>query len=245
MAYNPSQTPPQTNSAATLPQGFWASAGGAYTYQPQQQSTAAYQLNQLTSDPNNAYLKQARNSAMAGAAARGLGNSSYAAGNAQGAAIRAALPIATNDANMNAEAERTNAQYLNQMELGNRQNQTSITTANIGAGASMYGSDRAYDASRYGQDQQTLRQGQQNTFDAGQADINRQFQQNMLGLQNYYGAQDWSRNLYGNILQGAYGTMYSNPDYFSDPNAAMGFVNGFGNFASNQIDQYMYGGGQP
>lgn len=228
-----------------LPQGFWSSAGGAYTYKPQQESTASYQLGQLTAN-NSPYIQQARNSAMAGAAARGLGNSSYAAGNAQGAAIRAALPIATNDANMNAEAERANAQYLNQMEQQNRQNQTSITTANIGAGASMYGSDRAYDASRYGQDQQTLRQGQQNTFDAGQADITRQFQQNMLGQQDYYNSQQWSRNLYGSILQGAYGTMYSNPDYFSDPNAALGFVTGFGNYANNQIDQYLYGtGGNP
>lgn len=244
--HGPSQSPSQTQNGGLLPQGFWASANGAYTYKPRQESTASYQLGQLTAN-GSPYLDQARNSAMAQAAARGLGNSSYAAGNAQGAAIRAALPIATNDANMNAQVDQGNADALNRMELGNRSNQTSITTANIGAGASMYGSDRAYDASRYGQDQQTLRQGQQNTFDAGQADINRQFQQNMLGLQNYYGAQDWSRQLYGNILQGAYGTMYSNPDYFSDPNAAMGFINGFGNFANNQIDQYLYGndGGQP
>lgn len=236
----PSQTPRQTQNGGPLPQGFWASANGAYTYKPGQESTAAYQLGQLTSN-GSPYLEQARNSAMAQAAARGLGNSSYAAGNAQGAAIRAALPIATNDANMYAQVDQGNADALNRMELGNRANNTSIATANIGAGASMYGSDRAYEASRYGQDQQTLRQNQQNTFDAGQADVNRQFQQNMLGLQNYYSGQDWQRQLYGNILQGAYGTMYSNPDYFNNPEAAFGFVQGFGNFASNQIDQYLYG----
>ena len=142
---------------------------------------------------------------------------------------------------MFAQSEQANADALNRMEMGDRSNQTSVTTANIGAGASMYGADRSYQASKYGQDQQTLRQQQQNQFDAGQSDINRQFQQNMLGLQDYYGAQNWARNLYGSVLQGAYGTMFSNPDYFSDPNAAMGFVNGFGNFANNQIDQYLYG----
>src|SRR6187455_1896593 len=106
-AYNRArpQTPPQ---AGAVPQGFWASANGAYTYTPQEQSTAAYQLNNLTAS-DSPYLRQARNSAMASAAARGLGNSSYAAGNAQGAAIRAALPIATNDANMYAQADQTNS----------------------------------------------------------------------------------------------------------------------------------------
>jgi hypothetical protein len=142
---------------------------------------------------------------------------------------------------MFANAALANQRDLNATLNADRQNATSIRNTNTSAAASRYGSLMSYNASKYGQDQQTLRQGQQNQFDAGQADINRQFQQNMLGLQDYYKAQDWARDLWGGVLQGAYGTMYSNPDYFSDPNAAMGFVNGFGNFANNQISQYLYG----
>ena len=237
----------RTAQTGPLPQGMWSSQGGAFVQTPQANATVQNQLNDLTASDSR-YIGQARNSAAAEAAARGLGNSSYAAGNAEAAAIRAALPIATADAGMFAQAALANQEALNRQQLADQQNQTSIATANIGAGASMYGSDRSYDASRYAQDQQTLRQGQQNTFDAGQADINRQFQQNLLAQQNYYGAQDWARNLWGNIVQGAYGTMYSNPDYFSQPEAAMGFINGFGNFAGNQVNQFLYGndtGGAP
>lgn len=230
----------RTAQTGPLPQGMWASQGGAFVQTPQANATVQNQLNDLTASDSR-YIGQARNSAAAEAAARGLGNSSYAAGNAEAAAIRAALPIATADAGMFAQAALANQEALNRQQLADQQNQTSIATANIGAGASMYGADRSYDASRYAQDQQTLRQGQQNTFDAGQADITRQFQQSMLGLQNYYGAQDWQRNLYGSILQGAYGTMYSNPDYFNNPEAAMGFITGFGNLANNQISQFLYG----
>lgn len=242
MAYSPF-IPAEANNpnAGPLPQGFWASANGTYVQNPQENQTASYQLNNLIRGDSD-YIQQARKGAMASAAARGLGNSSYAAGNAQGSAIRAALPIATNDANMFANAALANQRDLNATLNADRQNATSIRNTNTSAAASRYGSLMSYNASKYGQDQQTLRQNNQNRFDAGQADINRQFQQNMLGLQNYYGAQDWARNLYGSVLQGAYGTMFSSPDYFSDPNAAMGFVNGFGNFASNQIDQYLYGG---
>ncbi|HEY6018609.1 MAG TPA: hypothetical protein VIY48_01590 [Candidatus Paceibacterota bacterium] len=228
------------NLRGDLPQGFWQTANGTYVNKPSDQASTSWQLNNLTAGDSQ-YIQQARNSAMAQAAARGLGNSSYAAGNAQGAAIRSALPIAQADAGMFAQNELSNQNALNSMEEGNRRNSTAISTAGIGAGAQVTSAQIAANANRYGQDQQTLRQNNQNQFEAGQGDINRQFQQNMLGLQNYYGAQDWARNLYGNVLQGAYGTMYSNPDYFSDPNAAMGFVNGFGNFANNQIDQFLYG----
>jgi hypothetical protein len=193
------------------------------------------QLNNLTTPgANNAYINNAVQNANAQAQARGIGNSSYAAGNAQRAAISAALPIATADANTFGQAALANQQALNQMGMANNQNATSIRQSTIAAGASRYGSDRSYQASRYGQDAETERQQEQNQF-------NSQFQPYMLGLQNQYGAQDWARNTYGNILQGAYATMFSSPDYFNNPEASMGFINGYGTFANNQISQYLYG----
>jgi hypothetical protein len=171
---------------------------------------------------------------MAAAAARGLGNSSYAAGNAQGAAIRSALPIAQADAQAQQATAQQNEDVLNNVLMANNQNATSRANANTAANASMFGATQSRRASEYGQNAETERQREQNQF-------NSQFQPYMLGLQNQYGAQDWARNTYGNILQGAYGTMFSSPDYFSNPDAAMGFINGFGNFANNQIGQFLYG----
>lgn len=218
-----------------LPGGFWQSAGGAYTYTPQDSSMVSNQLTNLTTPgADNAYLNNARQDAMAQAAARGISGSSYAAGNAERAAINAALPIATADAQTNAQAEQLNAQNLNAVQQNNLNNQTSRFNATTAAGASRYGSDRSYQASVYGQNAETERQREQNQF-------NSEFQPYLLGLQNQYQAQDWARNTYGNILQGAYATMYSSPDYFNNPEAAMGFINGFGSFANNQISQYLYG----
>ena len=228
---------PRRQSGGSLPQGFWASAGGAYTQNPQENQTTAFHLNNLIAGDSD-YIQQARRGAQAQAAARGMGNSSYAAGNAQGAAIRSAMPIAAADASMFANAALANQEALNQVLMSDRQNETSITNANTAAGASMYGSDQSRRASefntRYSNDMALTRDQQEREWRS-------QFDPMMLELQNYYGAQDWSRDLYGSILQGAYGTMFSNPAYFSDPNAAMGFVNGFGSFAGNQIDQYLYG----
>lgn len=221
--------------AAPLPTGFWASQGGAYTRNVQPNELISTNLNNLVTN-GSPYLDQARNQAMADAAARGLGNSSYAAGNAQGAAIRAAMPIAQADASAFGTAASQNEDALNQILAANNQNATSMSNARTAAGASMYGSDRSYDASRYAQDQQTARQGQDEQFQQS-------YDQNHQALTNYYQGQDWQRNLYGNILQGAYGTMFSNPDYFNDPGAAMGFVQGFGDYAGGQIDQYLYGSG--
>ena len=233
-AYNTSGSyrPQQPRTPAPLPTGFWASAGGAYTRNTQDNELVSNNLNDLISNGSR-YLDQARSGAMASAAGRGLGNSSYAAGNAEGAAIRAALPIAQGDASAFGAAATQNQDALNQILAANNANATSRANASTAAGASMYGSDRSYAASRYGQDSETARQQQQNQFTS-------EFQPYLLGLQNQYQAEDWSRDLYGNIIQGAFGTMYSNPDYFNDPNAAMGFINGFGNFAGNMIDQYMY-----
>lgn len=226
---------------------MWASAGGAYTSTPTQDQYTSTHLNDLISG-NSQYIQNARNSAMAQAASRGLGNSTYAAGNAQAAAINAALPIAQSDAAVDYGTAQANQAALNQLLVANNANANSTQNARIAANASRYNAD----VNKYGIDQQLVRQNAQNSYDAGQADVNRQYNQSMLGLQNYYNQQNmgleqqynqqnWANNLYGSILQGAYGTMFSNPDYFRDPNAALGFIQGFGNFGANQIGQYLYG----
>jgi hypothetical protein len=213
---------------------LWSSAGGAYVSSPNQNQYTSTHLNDLISNDSQ-YIQQARTNAMNQAASRGLGNSAYAAGNAQAAAINAALPIAQADAGVDFNTAQANQAALNQVLMANNQNATSSAVAAASAGAAERSAEWAYKASVYGANQQMARQTAQNSFNAGQADIDRQYNQSMLGLQNYYNQQNmglqnqyaqqnWANNLYGSILQGAYGTMYSNPDYFSDPNAALGFI---------------------
>lgn len=70
-------------------------------------------LNNLTNDPNNQYLSQARGEAQRQAASRGLGNSSIAAGAGVRAAIQSALPIASQDASTFAQAQGQNLDAMN------------------------------------------------------------------------------------------------------------------------------------
>lgn len=229
------QPPPNIKNDGPLPTNFWQSAGGAYTYTPEANQTVASQIGQLTAPgANNAYINNAVQNAQAAMQARGIGNSSYAGGNASRAAIEAALPIAQQDADMFAKSALQNSNMLNQTGMNNANNATSRANSTAAAAASRYGSDRSYAASIYGQNAETERQQEQNQFDST-------FKPYMLDLQNQYGAQDWARNTYSNILTGAYATMFSDPSYFNNPEAAMGFINGFGNFASNQVNQYLYG----
>jgi hypothetical protein len=62
---------------------------------------------------NNPYIQQARNAATVQSARRGLLNSGAAAGFAQDAAIKAALPIAQSDAQTLYDAQKTNATAAN------------------------------------------------------------------------------------------------------------------------------------
>lgn len=249
-AYSQSSTPRQPPQPGTgaLPQNMWASAGGAYTMTPQQNAFTSNNLNSLISG-NSQYIQNARNAAMAGSAANGLGGSSYAAGNAQLAAINAAMPIAQADAQTNEQSALANQDALNKVLMGNNQDATMRFDASTQAGAmasaaaanahaSMYNSDNSLKANTYGVDQMLVRQNAQNQF-------TQQDQQNMGAMNNYYGTQAWERNNVGQALQTGLNTVTSNPDYFSNPQASMGMVNGLTNFVGNYLNQYSYGNQPP
>ena len=77
------------------------------------------------------------------------------------------------------------------------------------------GLGRAFDIYRGALGQQYNQQNQYN-----QSQYNLQNLYNQAALGDYYGAQQWQRNQYGNALNNAFGTVLSNPDYFQDPQAA-------------------------
>ena len=224
-----------------LPQGIWGSANRAYTRAVQPNELVETNLNRIT-DQNSAYLQQARNQAMAGAAARGLGNSSYAAGNAQAAAIRAAMPMAQQDATAYSNANTENLQWLNQRAMSDNQNSASLQSASMGAASQL-------EAARLAQQGQLQRQREQLAYEGEQAGLGRSFNEYMAGLnqgyglqnlaaQNYYNAQNWGRNIYGNTIGSVLSTVLQSPDYFGNPDAAFGALSGMSGYIGNMLGDY-------
>jgi hypothetical protein len=87
------------------------------------------QLNRITSQ-DSSYIKGARQSGSMMAAARGLQNSSLAAGSAERAAVNAALPVAQQNAAQEFQQGQTNQAAENDMEKLNAQMQTAVSQGN-------------------------------------------------------------------------------------------------------------------
>lgn len=227
-----------------LPQGIWGAQNRAYTraVNPGElTSNNIYQMNQT----NNPYIQQARRQAQASANARGMGNSSYAAGNAQAAAIRASLPIAQADAEANQAAATENLSWLNQRAMNDANTAAQIHSSNNASGAAMYQADLAARSALQRQRENLAYEGEQSGLSRAFQDYMNQQNQGYnvynLNLANQFGRENWSRDMYGNFLQGSFQTMLSNPAYFNDPDAAMGFVSGWGSFGGNLINSYFGG----
>lgn len=188
------------------------------------------QLNGLLAS-NSSYIQQARQSAINQANSRGLLNSSIAAGNSQAAAIQAGLPIAQSDAQAAYGLQQTNLNNLAKIQAENLAKQAQLGSAQIAAGAS-----------KYGQDQATLRQREDLAYQGEQAGLN--YQRN-LGLtnQNFYNssalsAQNYQQNLGldqfnlgSSLLSGMQNFSYSaglnamnNPAIMGDPQSFGGYM---------------------
>lgn len=256
-SYNPYN--PQIG-AGQLPGGIWGSQNRAYVRNVQPNELVSDQLNNITAS-NSPMIQQARQAAMAQAAARGNMNGSYAAGNAQGAAIRAALPIAQGNADAFQKAASENEQWLNQQQMNIENNGAQLDAASIGASAQR-------DSANINNQGALQRQRENLGYEGEQAGLGRAFQQYMSQMQQGYGLdnmaaqnyftqqnmglnnaysqnaaqQAWARDIYGNTLGSVLGTTLSSPDIFGNPDAAFGMINGYTNFAGNLLNRYLGGG---
>lgn len=91
----------------------------AATRQVKDNELVRHQLNELTASDSR-YIQQARDHAMSAASGRGMMLSSMAAGNAQRAAIDAALPIAQQDASTYLTTSRDNMAAINADRLADQ-----------------------------------------------------------------------------------------------------------------------------
>lgn len=101
-------------------------------WKPETGSSTADQVTGLLSK-GNPYIEQAKSAGMDFANSRGLGNSSIAGGATQKAAYDAALPIATNDANINMQKDLSKQGFVQQSALQGGQIASAEKIAQLGA----------------------------------------------------------------------------------------------------------------
>lgn len=139
--------------AGTLSREAQASRAAAYTRQAQQDEMSAYHLDQMLGS-DSPLMQRARQKAYAGAAGRGLMNSSIAQGAAMGSMIDRASPFALQDATMHQRAATESLAAQNQASLTNAQLQTQASLGNMNAQAAL---DRDRFAANIGGQQDALR----------------------------------------------------------------------------------------
>jgi hypothetical protein len=209
---------------------------------------AAGQMNRITSEASP-MMRQARQEGMLAAAKRGLGNSSIAAGSAQAAATKAALPLAqqtaaneqqqaiANQAAAN-RASEMNMTEANKMEALNTQqaNQANLQDASEQNKMTMQYDENAFKAAvtnateqnksamqKFSGDQEIMQTWLSGEISKNLAHLNGQYQQVIT-------ADQVAAQMYGNTLD-SLAQMWANPDVpmkkqLAFANSAMNFLEG-------------------
>lgn len=224
-----------------LPPGFQGTQNRAYTRDVQGNELSGNHLDTLLSRANP-YIANARQRGAEQAAGRGMLNSSAAAGASERAAIESAAPFALQHAQAYGTTAGQNLDALNQMSLAQLASQTSLGTANIGAGAQLGAAEAQARAA-------LQRQREQLAFTGEQSQLDRQQQYGMANFnlqgQNWMSDRDVGRAMqtaaYGTAL-GLYGQGMSNiinlpnqmfasglisPEYMANPQEMSNFFGGF------------------
>lgn len=186
----------------------------------------SYQLGQLQTS-GNPLVQQAQQTAQAMALARGGGLGGTQVGDAATRAAFASMtPIAEQDAAQYGHVRDANQGAINAEGLQALSNQGQIGAAAAGANASMYNA-------------RVNAQTQHDLSAAQLAQNQRQFETgHQYDLENQSNAQH--NYVQNTILNGTLATIYSDPAYWSNPNAALNMANTFNN-GFNQI--FNQGGG--
>jgi len=205
-------------------------------YVDQNKSTVSGQLTSLLSQ-DNPYIQQARLAGKESAAQRGMLSSSMAAGAAEREAIKAALPIAQQDAQTYASAQQAQQQTENQMqtiqaeaivssEIVKQQAQIDRTNQNI---------QNAFESAIQGANAQntTWLEDLRNSYNVGMQELTHS--QNLILQQEDISAQraESVRQLTGQIMQNyqiSVENMMTDPDFLNLGSAAV-------NNAINQMHQ--------
>ncbi len=163
-----------------LPQGIQGSGNRAYTRDVQGNELSQNQMNQITSQ-NSPLMRNARMQGARLANSRGMLNSSMAGEASQNAVIQNAMPMALQDAQAYQTAAGQNLQYLNQRDIANMQDSTqreAAASASLAAQMEMEGA--------------LQRQRENLAYSGEQAELNRRYGFQTMGLENQFGQErDW------------------------------------------------------
>jgi len=139
-------TPGTGAQGGPLPPGM-TSSGEGYTRQVQGNELAGTHMEELGRGDNR-ILQQARQRGVMAGASRGGINSNLAAAGGEQAWLDAAGQVAMQQAGAYGTAAGQNLDSLRQQRMSAEGNAAQIQSADIGAGASMYGADRDFEAAR-------------------------------------------------------------------------------------------------
>lgn len=165
-----------------LPQGIQGSGNRAYTRDVQGNELSQNQMNQITSQ-NSPLMRNARMQGARLANSRGMLNSSMAGEASQNAVIQNAMPMALQDAQAYQTAAGQNLQYLNQRDIANMQDSTqreAAASASLAAQMEMEGA--------------LQRQRENLAYSGEQAELNRRYGFQTMGLENQFGQERDFRN---------------------------------------------------
>jgi len=166
------------NSA--LPAGIQGTANRAYTRDVQGSELAQNQINQITSQ-NSPLMRNAQMRGTRMANSRGMINSTMAGEAAQNAVIESAMPLALQDARAYQEAAGQNLQYLNQRDIANMNDQTNREAAWSASAAAQLQAESALQ-----------RQRENLAYEGEQAELQRRYGFQTMGLENQFGQErDW------------------------------------------------------
>lgn len=224
--------------------GGGAPSAQATTQEVQDNQLMRHQLEGLL-DWDSPLMDRARQQGINQAARRGLGNSSIAAGNAMGAAMDRAMPIAQFDASRYGSVADQNMAAQNQASLANASNAASLAAARMSANASLRGRQMANDHAmrqmmlghqlgglddfrRHMLGMETREDTQ--SFQAGQSDIDRMIQQAQFGAQHGLARDQFgfSQDQFAHSMNMDYGNLALANRQLDSQNYANQFGNYFG-----------------
>lgn len=231
-------TPPQ----GTLPQfatpGLSTGIGGAAygTVDPNTETAAGQYATLMNS--SSPLMQLAQSQGLNAAASRGSANGTLFAGAEQAALADKLQPIALNDANAFQRQKLQNQLDVNQLKNTQTSVEGGIAQAGISANASIHNADQAAEIQK-----QSLQQSHDefltnwdNQFK--QMQQSQTFQAMSQDKQNEFAAK---MTAFGNSVQ----TIFSDPSYWSNPQAAMGMLNFFNTNIDDLLSQMGIGSPQP
>lgn len=199
------------------------SSDEGYTRQVQGNELAADHLTRGL-DQGGRYITNARGRGTRAAAARGMGNSSLAAGAAESAAIDAYAPIALSDADAYRQAAGQNLDSLSRQRISDEGNSTQRYVSDNSTGAQIRIANANIEADRERQLRDFEESGRDRTWRTSEREGEQNWRAGEAERDRRQETRENRRATRAGVGAGLIGMIAQNPEYFRDPQGAAGAV---------------------